>query len=125
MAQMTVAATTVNFGAGHEPTPVLFSGDAVSIDGIPIAWPARARIELCLGRKQRLAAADAVVGACVLEVPIGTGKGAFRAVFPRDPKLFRCQEDPPGFLSFLDLVRHSEPLSYSKSARIFLIRFGT
>lgn len=122
MAEMTMTSAAVNLGPGHEPTAILLGFYVGGIDRLPVTGPTGSRIKLGLRGEQRESAADAVVDAFFLEIPVGTGKGAFRSVFAGDAKLFGAQSNPPFFVGSANLVRHED---YLRSARVFLIRLGT
>ena len=79
MSQVRAALLAVDFDTAHAVGGVFFGLDVAAGQGLGEAGPTGAGIELCVGRKERRAAADAGVDTRFLVVPIGAGERALRA----------------------------------------------
>ena len=70
MAEVSVAARAVDFSADDAARFVTAFADARLIRRLPETRPARARVVLGTGVEERLAAANALIDALVLRVPV-------------------------------------------------------
>src|SRR5438876_4021446 len=78
----------------------------VVIDRLVEARPAGAGLEFGRGIEQQLPAADALVDAVVLGVPVFAGEGALGAFLTRDAELLRRELFTPLRFGFLDAFAH-------------------
>ena len=80
MAQVGAAPAADDLGATHEQAAILMLGDAFGSERGGEAGPAATGIEFGRRLEQRLAAADAAVGAGLLAVPVFAAEGALGAL---------------------------------------------
>src|ERR1700682_3130478 len=106
MSQMGVALRTAHLRPSHAVGGVGVLNHFALIRRLKETWPARARIELRLGIKQRLAAADAVIHSPVFRFPILPGEGGLGASLARHMILLRRKLLLPLRFVFLDLLCH-------------------
>src|SRR5215470_4254836 len=76
MAEMPSAFGAEGFRSPHEEAPVLFGRDALIRKRLPEARPAGARLELRVGREERIPAAGADERPRIVVVPVLAGEGA-------------------------------------------------
>src|SRR6266496_2184002 len=103
---MSVTPRTKHFGATREKRVVGRGPHVFLEDGLVETGPAGAGLELVLGAKQVKAAADTLVNARLVIVPVLAGKGAFCALFAGDLELLRVEQLLPFFLGFNDFIFH-------------------
>src|SRR5581483_326046 len=108
VAEVRAAAAALDLGADHAVARVLDLGDGVLVERLPEARPAGARLELGLGREERLPAADAAVGARVVVVPVSAGEGPLGALVARDLELLLRELRAPLGLGLDDLARGAD-----------------
>ena len=98
---MSVAASADDFGPDHEESLVFDLSYIGSVDRLPETGPAGARFELGRGIEKGQVAADALVDAVFLIVPVLAAESAFGALLTRDFELLRCElRFPFGFRFF-------------------------
>jgi hypothetical protein len=83
MTQVTAAASAQNFIAGHTITGISLIGDTVFGDRLIEGRPTGAAFELGVGDKERQVAPCTEVRPFAVFVPILSGKGTFRPLFPQ------------------------------------------
>src|SRR5690606_26895210 len=88
--QMATAAFADHFRAAHAMAGVKYLLNLAFFQRSVKAGPSAAGIKLGLRLKQWLAAAFAMVYPILKQIPIGTGKSGFGALFPADTIFFRC-----------------------------------
>src|SRR5436853_4588134 len=95
----------------EELAPTLL-GHVLLRDGRREAGPSGARVELGAGGEEIVAAADTLVDARVVRVPVGAGEGPLRAALPGHDELLLGEALLPLLVGLLDLVGHhvSPPL---------------
>src|SRR5262245_43641177 len=106
---MSVALAAEHLGSAHKEAIVFFSGNIFFRHWRPETRPAGSRIKLGIRAKQLIAAAAATVDALLVIVPILTGKGRLRALFPGDMKLFVRQLFFPFGIALFYLFHTSSP----------------
>jgi hypothetical protein len=84
MTKVCIALTADNFGSGHAVALVSYFFDDAVCKFLEIAGPATARVKLVIGVKQGRMAADAVVLPFIPMIPVGTRKGGFGVLKPRN-----------------------------------------
>src|SRR3712207_2244207 len=94
-----------------EKAAILFGLDVLVVYGRVKARPARARIVLRLGPKERCAASDTAINAFLLIIPILPRKGPLRAVLPGDPILLGGELLAPFFFGLLYFLCHKSILA--------------
>ncbi len=87
-------------------------------DGGGEARPARARVVLLLGAKQRQLTAHAAVQALVLRVVVDPGEGGLGAGLAGDLELLRGQLLPPLLFALLDALGHVRPPAAKYTAAV-------
>src|SRR5207247_9320510 len=85
---MGVAAAAHDLYPLHEKAVIGFCLDVLFCDRGPETRPARSGLELCIGAEQVVPAADALVSALFVVVPVFAGERSFRAFLARILKLF-------------------------------------
>jgi hypothetical protein len=99
---MPFAASTHHFGAHGSHAGIATKFDMALIPHLVKARPAGAGLELGFGIEQRQTTAAAPVNAGGFLIPVGVGKGFFRAGLPEDAVLLRRQLFAPRLLAFFD-----------------------
>src|SRR5216683_4253112 len=89
VSQMRVALRAAHLRPPHAVGGVGMLDHFALIRRLKETWPARARVELRLGIKQRLTAADTVIHPAVFRLPILPGEGGLGASLPRYVILLR------------------------------------
>src|SRR5438093_3593281 len=107
---MGVAAPAHDLYPLHEKGVVCFCFDVLFRNRSPETGPARSGLELCFGAEQVVAAADALVSAFFVVVPVFAGERPFRAFLARNLKLFWGQKLFPLRFALDHLVSHDESL---------------
>ena len=102
VAEMTAAAPAMHLGANHAVAAIDGLADIALDRGIE-ARPARAALELGLGRKQRQVAAGAGENALAVLLQQRTGAGPLGAMIAQDLILLRCELGTPLGLRLCDL----------------------
>jgi len=101
MAQMGAAVFAGDFGTAHAMAGIFMLVKAVLLQWAPETGPAAAGMEFVFGRKQGVAAANAVVNAFSGAIGIFAGKRRLRAFFPADMELFGTEIVPPVLFGFV------------------------
>jgi hypothetical protein len=122
MAQVRAAVGAVHLGALHPQQAVHLGLHRIGRQRLEIAGPAGAGIVLGGSVKQRLAAADAGVGAGLLVVGVLACEGAFGRLVPGHVKSqglgpFLGEQGLPLGVGFLDLEAHDEQLISMEDAQ--------
>ena len=112
MANMAVTARAKHLGAAHKKAVVLFLIHRFRVNRRVEAGPSRARVELRIGREQRVAAALTDIGSTVLATVVFTGKCTFRALLTAHLVLLRGQYFTPFGIRFHDFVASHLPFSH-------------
>ena len=103
---MGVASSAHHLGAHHPEGAILFLFDARAGHRLPEARPARLRIELGVGGKERGATAYAAIDAGPLAVVQRAAERALRSLEPRHPVLLGSELAGPFLVRFSHFVRH-------------------
>lgn len=114
MAEVGAAVVAGDFGADHADAAVDVLVDEFFVVRCVKAWPAAAGVELGFRAEKRGIAADAVVGAVFVGVPIFTGEGAFGAFLAGDAVFGFIELGTPFGVGFFDF-RHAGFLVVAKS----------
>ena len=89
--QVRVADGAADLRSGHGKLPILLVGHVLVANRGPEARPSTAGVELRLGAKELIAAADALVDPLFVVVVVLAGEGPFGTAFARDLVLFAGQ----------------------------------
>src|SRR5450756_766888 len=84
VSQVGITVGAKNLCTAHEKALVRFSADILARDRLREAGPATAGIEFGVGIEERRTTTDAGVGARLLAVVVGAGKGALGALLARN-----------------------------------------
>lgn len=115
MAEMTAAAGTEQFGAGHQEARSVCGGNVLCSNRCREAWPASSRIEFVLGSIEVETAAGTAIAAMLVMLVILTGEGAFSAFLAQDVIFHQGQFLAPFPGAMFDFVRHNKsPFRYRK-----------
>src|ERR1051326_4939394 len=114
---MGIAAAAQRFSPHGKPAAIFLRRDGVGIDWLPETRTAGAGIELGRGFKQRLAAADAHVGAWLFRIPVLAGKGALGALLASHTKLFVGKLLPPLGIGLGDFFLRHDSLTFPAMLR--------
>ena len=117
---MRPAVVAQHFRANHKQAEIALLGDRTFANGRVEARPARARVELRLGREERRTAANAGVRACGLTVVEATGESAFGSFFASNAELLFGKLLAPFCFRFL-YFRHG---LFLQSVDVFAGFFG-
>src|SRR5262249_19028467 len=112
MSQMSIAPAADHFGShrDREQAAIAVQRDVVFGDWLPKTRPAGSRIELGRCIKQWLPAADALIDARFLRIPVRAREGPFGALLAGNMELLRRQSLPPFSIGFLDFAVHGNTL---------------
>ncbi len=102
MAEMGIAASTVDFRPTHKELSILSYANGLGFDGLVKTGPASATFELGCGIKNRFATANTREHSSTLFIVEGAGKGTLGAMLTRDVKGCGRQLSPPFSVRFRD-----------------------
>lgn len=108
MPEVPAAATAADFDAHHAITGVGQFFDIFGFDRLVITWPAGARIEFRLRRKERQLAGGAHIGALLMVVVVLAGKSLLGTLFAQNLELCGSQYFLPFGIGFMDFLRHRQ-----------------
>src|SRR5258708_39756457 len=98
MPQMRVALRAEHLGAAHSVSAIDARLHVRIVHRRPETGPTGAGIELGAGAEQFVIAADAAIGAVVVQVPVFAGEGGLGAALARDLILLRGQLPLPDLI---------------------------
>lgn len=110
MPEVGIANIAQDFGSYHTVAGIAFFANIVRIEGFEIAGPAAARIEFGIGCKQRCAATDTAVYACLGRIPVAPRKWTFGPFLACDEIFFGRQLSSPFGIGFSDFFHNKNTL---------------